>query len=798
QALANRIAIDLRTDIYSLGVTLYELLTLQVPFGGENRQELLRQIAFEEPAPPRRINRTIPQELDIIALKAMEKSPVDRYATAKELAEDLRRYLADEPIQAKPASITRRLRKWSRRHPATTAAALAALTAAVMVLSGGIGWVVNDNAMRAKATESEVNRALDESVEWQQKRRVPEALATARRAQAALSGGHADAELGRRTEARVHDLDLLARLEKARLEGAAVKGKHFDTAQGDSRYSAIFQEYHLDIDGWSALETGKHIGESTVALELASLLDEWAMLRLRLDPKDASRAKHLLEVARVADPDGWRTQLRDALASKDREALLKLASSDKAEQLLPWTCNAVVKFLQTTKDFQQAETLLRRGRQQHPEDFWINEELGILLLQATPSRRDEAIPFLMIAVALRPQSPGARVNLGFALAAKNELDGAIAEYRHAIEIDPGYASAHTNLAIALASKNNLEEAVAEFRKAVELDPTESDAHFNLGTALLDKNDLDGAIAEFSEAIRIDPKSGAAHGQLGVALAQKNDLNGAIREYLEVIKIDHRSVQAFNNLGNTYAAKNAIDKAIGAFRKATEIDPNYALAHNNLAEILQDQGQFAEALKYFRLGQDIATKNPRRPPYPSAQKIKDCQRLLELDAKLSAIISGKEQPADAGQRAGYAEVCRKKHLYLSATRLYRESITAKPDLVDSPDNGLRYDAACTAAQAGCGQGEDAVNLAAEEYAFLRQQALTWLGADLAAWRQILEKDRDKARAKVVQTMTQWLQDTDFKGVRSKEGLAKLPEDERQGWEKLWQEVAALKERAGSHP
>src|SRR5262249_58143939 len=73
QALAKRIVIDHRTDIYSLGATLYELLTLEPAFGGGDRQELLRQIAFEEPRPPRRLNRAIPGELETIVLKAMEK-----------------------------------------------------------------------------------------------------------------------------------------------------------------------------------------------------------------------------------------------------------------------------------------------------------------------------------------------------------------------------------------------------------------------------------------------------------------------------------------------------------------------------------------------------------------------------------------------------------------------------------------------------------------------------------------------------------------------------------------------------
>src|SRR5262249_47861168 len=135
QALARRVLIDHRSDIYSLGATLYELLTLQPPVTGEDRQELLRQIAFEEPAAPRRLSKHVRAELETIVLKAMEKTPNDRYATAKELADDLERFVRDEPIRARRPSLVQRARKWARRHKALVRSA-AALLLAVLLLGG--------------------------------------------------------------------------------------------------------------------------------------------------------------------------------------------------------------------------------------------------------------------------------------------------------------------------------------------------------------------------------------------------------------------------------------------------------------------------------------------------------------------------------------------------------------------------------------------------------------------------------------------------------------------------------------
>ena len=116
QALARRGMIDHRTDIYSLGVTLYELLTLRPVFEGNDRQELLQQIAFNEPYPLQKVNPAIPRELETIVLKAIEKNAHERYPTATDLADDLRRFLEDKPIHAKRPSLRERLNKWGRRH----------------------------------------------------------------------------------------------------------------------------------------------------------------------------------------------------------------------------------------------------------------------------------------------------------------------------------------------------------------------------------------------------------------------------------------------------------------------------------------------------------------------------------------------------------------------------------------------------------------------------------------------------------------------------------------------------------
>jgi hypothetical protein len=143
----------------------------------------------------------------------------------------------------------------------------------------------------------------------------------------------------------------------------------------------------------------------------------------------------------------------------------------------------------------------------------------------------------------------------------------------------------------------------------------------------------------------------------------------------------------------------------------------------------------------------------------------------------------------------ADLCvRYKKRFAAAARLYAEAFDAGPKLADDLRAAHRYNAACCAALAGCGQGKDAAGLGEEECGPLRRMARSWLRADLAAWRRLLEQAPDKARPAVAQQMAHWLQDQDFTGVRGAEALARLPEAERQDWRQLWEEVEALRRRA----
>jgi tetratricopeptide (TPR) repeat protein len=160
QVAAGRAAIDHRTDIYSLGATLYEVLTLEPLFPGEGRHQVISQILSKEPRRPRQIDRRIPMDLETICLKAMDKDPDRRYQTAGELAEDLRRFVGRHVIAAKRVGPLGRAVKWMRRRP-LVAALLGCVLLAVLV-AGALAY--RSHLDRQARAAVEADRALDQAV----------------------------------------------------------------------------------------------------------------------------------------------------------------------------------------------------------------------------------------------------------------------------------------------------------------------------------------------------------------------------------------------------------------------------------------------------------------------------------------------------------------------------------------------------------------------------------------------------------------------------------------------------------
>jgi tetratricopeptide (TPR) repeat protein len=371
----------------------------------------------------------------------------------------------------------------------------------------------------------------------------------------------------------------------------------------------------------------------------------------------------------------------------------------------------------------KAIEFLRTAQARYPANFWTNTHLGLALHVNQPkSLKEEAVGFFRAAVAVRPDSPGARVNLGRVLSDIGRLDEAIAAYRKAIDLKPDYAAAHTNLGCVLHDKGMLEEAITEYRKAIELKPSLAEAHSNLGHALCEKGMLEEAIAEGSKAIALKPDFAGAHCNLGNALHQKGTLDEAIAEYRKATDLQQDYGEAHCNLGDLLRKKGLLDEAIKECQKALEIKPRLPEAHVNLGAALQDKGLLDEAITEYRkaialnpdnvdartsLGGALVLEGLRDEAISELRKalelkpdqwethvnlgaaliekgildegITECRRAIKLnpdaaaarhnldkalrwvkaEAKLSAILKGEVQPADVAERIALASLCQEE-------------------------------------------------------------------------------------------------------------------------------------------
>jgi tetratricopeptide (TPR) repeat protein len=304
---------------------------------------------------------------------------------------------------------------------------------------------------------------------------------------------------------------------------------------------------------------------------------------------------------------------------------------------------------------------------------------------------------------------------------------------------------------------------------------------------------DPALAAVLKTLKSDPRDAKALGEFAGILRQKKAWNGAIVAYRKIIALDPKDLAAHYNLGLASQTREDTDGAIAAFRKTIALDPKHAAAHYHLGLALKSQGKVKEAQQALQRGHELGSQQAGWS-YPSAEELHKIDRLVELERQLPAFLQGNRQPVSPAELLELTQMCLLTHRCTAAAHFSAAAFTAQPSLADDLDAGHRYNAACSAALAAAGQGEDAAKLDDKERARLRKQALDWLRADLALRRKQLERDKPADRATVQQKLKHWQQDTDLAGIRDKAALAKLPASEREALQKLWDDVAATLEKA----
>jgi serine/threonine protein kinase/Flp pilus assembly protein TadD len=809
------------SDIYSLGATLYAVLTGQAPFRGEPG-EILRRVQRGAFTPPRQVKPEVPAALEAICRKAMALRPEERYRTALQLSEDVEHWLADEPVSAWPEPATVRLGRWARRHKPLVSGAAAALLVGLLALGVGGYWYGQEQARRAleeQRTDSEVRQALTQAratrqklqdqlaraggvfvllntpAEWHGQLQAARASVQQARSLAQQAAGLLDGPLGQDVEeleiqlgSDEKDYQLALALEKVRQDKATWVEGRFDHAGAVRAYGRLFAKAGLPVAEGDRKALAAQFRQSPIREQLVAALDDWGLSAGITRQKDLT--DRLLALAREADPDPARNQVRDFKLWQDPPLLAKQAASlklgaragERTPRLSPQLYLLVGELLRRFGP--DGELWLREGQAAYPADFWLNFELGNLL--RARQHLEEAVGFYRAAMAVRPRSSSAHSNLGTALADKGDLAGAIHEYRQAIALDPRDARVHYNLGVTLHDKGDLAGAIHEYRRAIALDPQYAKAHSNLGNALMTRNDLVGAIRAHRQAIALEPNVALMHTNLGNALYVQKDVAAAIEEY----------------------------------RRAIALDPKYVKAHCGLGQALLTLGEFDAAQRAAE--HSLQLLRPDNPLHGRAQTLLlKCRLAVKLKQRVDALLQRPAAPAYPTEPLSLAEFCQRYRHYPAAVRLYVVALAAQPSVAEDLAKGHCYHAACAAALAAAGQGQNAAPLTAHDQAQLRRQALDWLRAELkrltqtVAAYQAATKEKTPSLASPLQQLAgqadkpgpadllrvcdrlqRCLTDPDLASLRADKELVKLSKPEQQDWRAFWTDVRALAKQARS--
>jgi serine/threonine-protein kinase len=711
------------SDIYSLGATLYTLLTNRAPPASGSGGPVG---AGPLPPPPRQVNPAVPRALEAVCLKAMAPAPERRYATALELAEDVERWLADEPVRAYREPRRIRARRWVRRHRTLVAVLGVSVLLTAAAVAGGWWWFERDRAARqAEATRREtearvaVEAFLGRAADHERRAEWAEARAALAAAEARLGEGGPEDLRGRVVRARA-DLTLVARLDRIREGRLTISSETLepDTAAAAPAYAQAFRDHDLDVEGEVAA-VAERVRQSAVKAQLLAALDDWAEWTA-----DARLRARLLDVARRADPDPWRDRFRDPVVRADVRALRRLAADVPVEALSPALLEALANHLwrQGIDDLE----LRRRVQARYPDDYFLNQALVLSLARQTHQLRgaeadlvrEEAIGFAHSAVAARPGSALGWSRLGVLLSLQGRFEEAEAAQRKALSLQPDNALFLTLYSAPLRGLGRFGEAERAAREAIALKPNYAMAYSMLANALLSQE-------RFAEA--------EAH--------------------------CHRAIR---------------------------LQPDYANAYVNLARALRGQGKVAEANAAEREGEHlqpgIVSKFRIWPAEHQARLERKLPAWLRGEYRPADALELTVLGSLAAHHQGRFDAAARLFAKAFADRPEFAEAT-----VDFSSDRPRYFAACCAARASLGLG-DAWELNAESRGQRRRQAVAWLRQELASWDREIAENRPAARVRAYRALGYWQTDSWLDGVREDQVPGWLPPADREACRKLWADVA----------
>ncbi len=697
-------------DVYSLGAVLYCLITGRPPFQATTAVDTLRLVLDFEPSSPRVLNPHVDRDIETICMRCLQKDPAKRFGTARELADELRRWSNHEPILSRPVSRVERLRRWCRRNPATAAVSGLLLMLLVTLAALTPGYIERRVRLRYQSTqiaaqaEGCLQRAGAFLRDAHQLRSGDDSVASAElnRAASLLKVSPAP-ELKDQLESLERDFELVRRLEGARITRSTSLAGTLNLDQAASEYLAALTDWLGASPLGDTEEVAKKIVQSPAVERILSGLDDWSLTlayRMRQNHDDAGLRQQYDAIQRLASSaDESPTELESYIrstppqlsdADEQDPRLTAFLTSDDLAHVSP---DIIIRLGERLSPDERAP-LYRDALKRAPDDFWLNFEFARISEVDAP---DDALSHYIVAQSLRPESAFAAGSLGMFYFRANDLERARDAFERAVALDPNNLRArhrlfrtlglleHHTAAAELADRTlneypdsaiamtmaaqafNYKASVDDtldrnkgeelLREAIRADPQLDLAHSALGGLLFIQKRYEEAKAPLEKAVELNPTLAGAELMLARNLARLTENEAATKHAEAALAVNPRDGEAWQFIGTCHDTAGEFRKAIQAYLRAAElIDEPDGYLHYNLGNALRETGDQVQATRHFR-------------------------RALELELP-------EQNRADA--HVNLAVVLKRQENYTEAIEHYRKAIEIWPEIPDAWYNlGICY-------------------------------------------------------------------------------------------------------------
>ncbi|MBI5779867.1 MAG: tetratricopeptide repeat protein [Planctomycetes bacterium] len=624
QAKGDKDKMDSRSDIFSLGATLYHSLTGRLPFQGKELYEVMEKVVHYDPAPPTRLVRNLARDIETICLKCLEKEPTSRYQTGQELSDDLLRFVRGELIMARPSGLVTMVYKKAAKNKIASLAIAGAL--AVLIAVGA--WLMISSA---RNKELVVKYRL-EAEELYRRNDYNEAKVRASKALALLPDDRAMQDLIIKCDEVLNENEAQAkkaRDARDRARGVLGRMKSMDKPIADDRIKVA--EDALKID--------PGFDEAWMTLGYAYM-----------DKVDFYKAEQAFGKAIESNPQLAYAYYELALISRDIRKNNKKALADFGKVIEFDPGSHIGYFAKGIIEYQQGHI-------------------------------DEAIKCFGEAVRQKRDYAEAYENLAVAKSDKGDTEGALKDYEKAIQLKPGYADAYYNRGTTEYNKGDLAGALKDFDKAIELgrDDKNIDAYYSRGLTKYKQGDSEGALRDFDKVIELDPEHSNAYIWRGFSREKKGDAGGAMDDYNRAVELNAGDNIVYYNRGALKYNRDDIEGAMEDFEVSIRINPNYAQAYCKRGIIKKDRGDIEGAIadydRAIRLNPDLAVAyNSRGLARLVRRDIEDALKDFNMAIQLN--------PEDAVAYTSRGNIRDMKNDSAGALEDYNKSIEINPNYANA--------------------------------------------------------------------------------------------------------------------